>query len=55
MGRELLAGREVRQHMGAGELVFHSVMIICTVGLWYPVYRHRKNRKSRTTDIYRLP
>jgi hypothetical protein len=38
--------------MSAAEGIFHGVMIICTVGLWYPVYRHRKNRLARITNVY---
>jgi hypothetical protein len=41
-----------QRHMGAAEAVLHGVMILCTVGLWYPVYRHRKNKLSRTTRFY---
>lgn len=52
MGRRVLAGREIRQHMGAAEAAAHAVMIICTAGMWYPVYRHRKNKLGRTTNIY---
>lgn len=52
MGRQILAGREVEQHMSATEAGFHTFMIICTVGLWYPVYRHRHNKIARTTNIY---
>ena len=35
--------------MGAGEGAFHAFMIICTCGLWYPVYRMRKHAADRTT------
>ena len=45
-------GRAVRQHMGATEGILHWTMIICTVGLWYPVYRHRRNALNRTTKFY---
>lgn len=43
--------RAVQQHMHATEGLFHAAMTICTVGLWYPVYRHRKNKLRRTTKI----
>ena len=38
--------------MGGGEAAIHWTMIICTAGLWLPVYWSRKrstNRKTRTT------
>lgn len=37
--------------MGGGEVALHWLMIICTCGLWWPVYamrRHAANRKSVT-------
>jgi cbb3-type cytochrome oxidase subunit 3 len=45
-------GKSVRQHMGAVEAVFHAVMLMFTCGVWYPVYRHRKNEIKRTTRHY---
>jgi len=45
-------GKAVQQHMSATEGIFHAVMILCTCGFWYPVYRHRKNRLHRTTRFY---
>jgi hypothetical protein len=51
MGRAL-AGREVQQHMGATEGILHACMIVCTFGLWYPVYKHRRNKLARTTNVY---
>ena len=45
-------GTSVEQHMHAAEAVFHGVMILCTLGLWYPVYRHRKNQLHRTFKHY---
>lgn len=47
-----LVGREVRQRMGSAESAFHMLMIMCTCGFWYPVYRGRKRKIERTTDIY---
>jgi hypothetical protein len=38
--------------MGATEGALHFVMIICTLGLWYPVYRSRKNSLARTEKHY---
>lgn len=46
-------GSEVQQHMGCAEAAGHWVMIIFTCGLWYPVYRHRKNTLARTSKFYR--
>ena len=40
--------KAVQQHMHATEAAIHAVMIICTLGLWYPVYRHRRNKLART-------
>ena len=47
-----VTGTSVQRHMHAAEGIIHWVMIICTVGLWYPVYRHRRNRLARTTRHY---
>lgn len=38
--------------MGVGEGIFHALMILCTCGVWYPVYRHRKNKLHRTVKFY---
>lgn len=38
--------------LGGGWAFFHWTMIICTCGLWYPVYaahKHHAGRKSVTT------
>jgi hypothetical protein len=45
-------GTSAQQHMHAGEAVFHGVMILFTCGLWYPVYKHRKNQLDRTVKHY---
>lgn len=45
-------GTAVRRHMSVTETALHAVMILCTLGLWYPVYKHRKNKLARTTRIY---
>lgn len=34
-------------HIGAPEMLAHALLIICTCGLWYPVYRARKTRAER--------
>lgn len=47
-----LVGREVQQHMSAGETCFHALAIFCTLGMWYPIYRSRKRRIERVTNIY---
>ena len=41
----------VQRHMGATERAVHMIMIMCTIGGWYPYYRHRKNKLARTQDI----
>jgi hypothetical protein len=46
------AGKTVQQHMGATEGTLHFVMILCTLGLWYPVYKHRKEKLARTEKHY---
>lgn len=33
--------------MGAGSMIFHWTMIICTCGFWYPVYAARKRAADR--------
>lgn len=38
--------------MSAIEGLFHALMIVCTVGMWYPVYRLRKHSVDRTTTTY---
>lgn len=38
--------------LGYGEEMFHWLMIICTCGLWYPVYASRR-RSKRTVTRYR--
>jgi hypothetical protein len=35
--------------MSVAEGAFHAFMIICTCGLWYPVYRAWKHAVDRTT------
>ena len=47
-----LAAREVRQHMRATEGVIWWCAIICSCGLAYPLYRHRRNKLGRTTNVY---
>jgi len=38
--------------MNGIEMIFHAVMIICTCGIWYPVYRGRKRSIGNTTIHY---
>ena len=38
--------------LGYGEELFHWCMIICSCGLWYPIYASRK-RSKRTVTRYR--
>ena len=37
-----------KQHMSILEGTFHAFMLICTLGLWYPVYRARRRATSGT-------
>lgn len=41
--------KAVVQHMGFVEKTFHLCMIICTVGMWAPIYIRRKRQLERTT------
>jgi hypothetical protein len=52
MARRQPVGREVQRHMGAGEKSLHMLMCFCTLGLWYPIYRTRRGKLERTTDIF---
>lgn len=45
-------GKQVQQHMHATEGALWWCLIICTCGLAYPFYRHRKNRLARTEKLY---
>jgi hypothetical protein len=38
--------------MPAGEAAFHWLMIFCTFGFWWPVYKLRKRAADRTTTTY---
>jgi hypothetical protein len=38
--------------MGSVEGICHGIMLIGTAGLWYPVYRMRKNYLNRRTRTY---
>ena len=38
--------------MSLAEGAVHFFMIMCTAGLWYPVYRARKHSVDRTTTTY---
>jgi len=38
-----------KRGMSVIEGAFHALMIVCTCGLWYPVYRARKHAADRTT------
>jgi len=35
-----------------GGLTLHALMILCTCGLWLPVYWARKTRIERTSKFY---
>lgn len=37
--------------LGYGEEMFHWCMIICSCGLWYPVYASRKRSKRSVTKF----
>ncbi len=38
--------------MSVIEGLFHAFMIMCTCGIWWPVYRARKHAVDRTTTTY---
>jgi len=39
-----------RHHMSKGEKIAHSVLIVCTLGLWFPVYWIRKRSLPDVTE-----
>ena len=45
-------GKSVTRRMSAAEAVFHWIMILCTFGLWTPLYLTRKRKLERTTVHY---
>jgi hypothetical protein len=45
-------GKEVEQTMNPVEGLIHMVMILCTFGIWYPIYKSRKNAIHRTSKFY---
>ena len=45
-------GKSVKGHMSASEMTFHWLMIFCTCGFWYPIYKSRKNKLERATQHY---
>jgi hypothetical protein len=38
--------------MGVAEHAGHALLILCTFGFWYPVYRSRRSRLEHTTRFY---
>ena len=46
-------GKEVEQHMAAWEWLTWWVLIVCSCGILYPFYRHRKKEIARTSHFYR--
>lgn len=46
-------GYSVRQRMSAPEKLFHTFMLMCTCGIWYPVYAARRDSIRRVTKHYR--
>jgi hypothetical protein len=40
-----------RQRMGYISLAFHWTMILCTLGLWYPIYASRRRARSTVTYV----
>jgi hypothetical protein len=38
--------------MSAAEGMVHAVLIVCTAGLWLPVFLARKHAVDRTTTTY---
>lgn len=45
---------ESKSGMSAVEGLVHALMIVCTCGLWYPLYRARKHAADRTTTTYAI-
>jgi len=53
--RHAQPGYVTRTGMPQGEKIGHAVLILCTFGLWYPVYRsrlryHRENARTYTAQ-----
>lgn len=48
-GGEVVTTIKSTSGMSVGEILVHWTMIICTFGMWYPVYRARKHKADRTT------
>jgi hypothetical protein len=46
-------GKEVEQHMAAWEWLVWWTLVICSLGILYPLYRHRKKEIARTSKFYR--
>lgn len=44
-----------RQRMGWISLAFHWTMILCTMGLWYPIYASRRRARSTVTYMPAAP
>ena len=45
-------GAVTQGKLGYGEEIFHWTMILCTCGLWLPVYLSRKRSKRSVTRLY---
>ena len=44
--------RTVQGHMSQPEKLLHTVLIMCTLGLWWPFYLIRKRQIKRTSTTY---
>lgn len=40
-----------RQRMGYISLTIHWTLILCTCGLWYPIYASRRRARSTVTYV----
>jgi hypothetical protein len=44
----------VQGHMHQAEKILHAVLILCTCGLWVPVYWSRKRAARRVSTTYEV-
>ena len=45
----------VKGRLSQPEKILHTVLIMCSGGLWYPVYWSRKRKAERVTTTYAVP
>ncbi|HUN38441.1 MAG TPA: hypothetical protein VMU95_41150 [Trebonia sp.] len=53
MHERLVRVTKVRSGMSGPEFAFHCLMMLSTCGLWYPVYRVRRQQAGRVISTWR--